>query len=310
VSARILDGKAIAAAIQSEVAAGVRQLEKRAGASPRLCVILVGDNPASHVYVRNKARAADKVGIRSEVIRMLETSGTAEIVAQVERLNADADVDGILVQLPLPKGADEAQVMARLDPDKDVDGLSAVNMGRLLLGTNHWAPCTPAGVMEILRRSEIPVEGKQVTIVGRSNIVGKPLALLMLRAHATVTLCHTRTAKLEVETRRADILVAAAGRMALLGAKHISPGSTVIDVGINRVTSRQEAERLFAGDPQRLEEMDRKGSTLVGDVHPAEARACAGAMTPVPGGVGPLTVAMLMRNTLEAAGRRRAAARS
>lgn len=308
-SARILDGKAIAAAIESEVARGVQDLEKRLGLTPRLCVVLVGDNPASQIYVRNKARAAGRVEIRSEVIRLPETSSTADVRSQVEALNADADVDGILVQLPLPRAVDEAEVMGRLDTDKDVDGLTAANMGRLLLGRNSWAPCTPAGVMEILRRSDIPVEGKKVTIVGRSNIVGKPLALLMLRAHATVTLCHTRTANLEEETRRADILVAAAGRPALLRARHISPGTTVIDVGINRVTSRQEAENYFAGIPRCLEQFDRNGSALVGDVHPAEAQECAGAITPVPGGVGPLTVVMLLRNTVEAAGRRRTAAR-
>ncbi len=308
-SARILDGKAIAGAIESEVGKGVQDLEKRLGLTPRLCVILVGENPASEVYVRNKARAAGRVGIRSEVIRMPETSSTADVSSQVETLNADADVDGILVQLPLPRDVDEAEVMGRLDADKDVDGLTAPNMGRLLLGTNPWAPCTPAGVMEILRRSDIPVEGKNVTIVGRSNIVGKPLALLLLRAHATVTLCHTRTANLEEETRRADILVAAAGRPALLGARHISPGTTVIDVGINRVTSRQEAENYFAGNPRRLEQFDRNGSALVGDVHPAEAQECAEAITPVPGGIGPLTVVMLLHNTVEAAGRRRTTAR-
>ena len=308
-SARILDGKAIAAAIESEVASAVQDLEKRLGLTPRLCVVLVGENPASQVYVRNKARAAGRVGIRSEIIRLPETSCTADVRRQVEALDADSDVDGILVQLPLPRDVDEAEVMGRLDADKDVDGLTAVNMGRLLLGTNPWAPCTPAGVMEILRRSDIPVEGKKVTIVGRSNIVGKPLALLMLRAHATVTLCHTRTANLEEETRRADILVAAAGRTALLGARHISPGTTVIDIGINRVTSRQEAENFFAGNPRRLEQFERNGSALVGDVHPAEAQECAGAITPVPGGVGPLTVAMLLRNTVDAARRRRTAAR-
>ncbi|MEE9219400.1 MAG: bifunctional 5,10-methylenetetrahydrofolate dehydrogenase/5,10-methenyltetrahydrofolate cyclohydrolase [Acidobacteriota bacterium] len=308
-SARLLDGKAIAATIEAEVAQGVRQLQERAGVVPRLSVILVGDNPASQVYVRSKARAAGKAGIRSEIIRMPESASTAEVLARLEALNDDPDVDGILVQLPLPRGVAEEQIMGRVHSDKDVDALTPASMGRLVLGTQRWAPCTPAGVMEILQRSGIPIKGKRVTIVGRSNLVGKPLALLMLRAHATLTLCHTRTVDLESETRRAEILVAAAGRMALIGRRHIAPGATVIDVGINRVSDRGEAERLFAGDPKRLEEVERKGSTLVGDVHPAEARECAGALTPVPGGVGPLTVAMLLRNTLEAARLRRGAVR-
>lgn len=306
-SARLLDGKAIGAAIEAEVAEGVREMKRRLGVAPRLSVLLAGTFAPSRLYVRNKSRAAGRAGIRSEVIEMPDGVRTDDVLGRVEALNADPDVDGILVQLPLPKGVEEARVIERLDPARDVDGLTPHNMGRLVLGMQRWAPCTPAGVMEILRRSGIPVEGKRVVIVGRSNIVGKPLALLMLRAHATVTLCHTRTADLESETRRADILVAAAGRAALLGARHIAPGATVIDVGINRVDSPEEARRLFGDDPERRREMERRGSTLVGDVHPLEAREKAGALTPVPGGVGPLTVAMLLRNTLEAARLRRSA---
>jgi len=308
-SARLLDGKEIGAAIEAEVAAGVRDLAARRGVTPRLSVLLVGSFAPSQVYVRNKSRAAARTGIRSEVIPMPDSARTQEVLARVEALNADPDVDGILVQLPLPKAVDEAAVVEGLDPAKDVDGLTPRNMGRLLLGTSPWAPCTPAGVMEILRRCAIPIEGRRVVIVGRSNIVGKPLALLMLRANATVTLCHTRTADLEAECQRADILVAAAGRAALIGGRHIAAGATVIDVGINRVTERREAQRLFGDDPVRLREVERKGGTLVGDVHPLEARERAGALTPVPGGVGPLTVAMLLRNTLEAARLRRGAAR-
>jgi methylenetetrahydrofolate dehydrogenase (NADP+)/methenyltetrahydrofolate cyclohydrolase len=309
-SARLLDGKAIGAAIEAEVAEGVRDLKKRLGVTPRLSVLLVGSFTPSQIYVRNKSRTAERIGIRSEVLTMPDSARTAEVVARVEALNADPDVDGILVQLPLPKGVEETPVIERLDPVKDVDGLTPQSMGRLVLGTNRWAPCTPAGVMEILRRSGIAVEGKRVAIVGRSNIVGKPLALLMLRAHATVTLCHTRTADLEAETRRAQILVAAAGRAGLLGGRHIAPGATVIDVGINRISSREEAERLFGAGSDAVRDVERKGGTLVGDVHPLEARQAAGALTPVPGGVGPLTIAMLMRNTLEAARLRRGAARS
>jgi methylenetetrahydrofolate dehydrogenase (NADP+)/methenyltetrahydrofolate cyclohydrolase len=305
VSARVLDGKAIAAAIESEVAEGVAALKREAGVTPRLSVLLVGSFAPSKIYVRNKARSAERAGIRSEVLEMPESSRTADVLARVEALNADADVDGILVQLPLPGGVEEMRIIERLSPEKDVDCLTPYNLGRLLLGTQPWSPCTPAGIMEILRRSGIPVEGRRAVIVGRSNIVGKPLAVLMLRANATVVMCHTRTADLEGECRRADILVAAAGRTALIGARHIASGATVIDVGINRVESRAEAERLFGGDPERLREVERKGSTLVGDVHPAEVRERAGAFTPVPGGVGPLTVAMLLRNTLEAARRRR-----
>ena len=306
-SARLLDGKRIGAAIEAEVAEGVRDLELRLGVTPRLSVLLVGSFAPSQIYVRNKARTARRIGIRSEVISMPESARTDEVLLRLEALNADPDVDGILVQLPLPEGVNEPAVIERLDPAKDVDGLTPWNMGRLVLGTNRWAPCTPAGVMEILRRSDIPVEGRRVAIVGRSNIVGKPLALLMLRANATVTLCHTRTADLEAETRRADILVAAAGRAALLGARHIAPGATVIDVGINRVTSRAEAERIFGAGSEAAREVEGKGGVLVGDVHPLEGRERAGALTPVPGGVGPLTIAMLMRNTLEAARLRRTA---
>jgi len=310
-SARILDGKAIGAAIEAEVSAGARELERRLGVTPRLCVLLAGAFAPSQIYVRNKARTAARIGIRSEVISMPDSAGTGEVLARVAALNADPDVDGILVQLPLPKGVEEAPVIEKIDPAKDVDGLTPQSMGRLVLGTHRWAPCTPAGVMEILRRSEISVEGRRVVIVGRSNIVGKPLALLMLRAHATVTLCHTRTADLEAETRRAEILVAAAGRAGLIGGRHIAPGATVIDVGINRITSLAEVEQLFGEGSEAvraaIREVERKGGVLVGDVHPLEARARAGALTPVPGGVGPLTIAMLMRNTLEAARLRRGA---
>jgi methylenetetrahydrofolate dehydrogenase (NADP+)/methenyltetrahydrofolate cyclohydrolase len=308
VSARILDGKAIGAAIEAEVAEGVRELERRAGARPRLSVVLVGSFAPSQIYVRNKARSAEKAGIRSEVLALPDGASTAEVLSRVEALNADPDVDGILVQLPLPKQVEEAGVIERIDPAKDVDGITPRNLGRLVLGIHRWASCTPAGIMEILRRSDIAVEGKRVVIVGRSNIVGKPLALLMLRANATVTWCHTRTADLAAETRRAEILVAAAGKPGLLGAPHISPGATVIDVGTNRLESRAEAERLFGAGSERLRRFERQGSILVGDVHPLEGRRQAGALTPVPGGVGPLTIAMLLRNTLEAARLRREAA--
>jgi methylenetetrahydrofolate dehydrogenase (NADP+)/methenyltetrahydrofolate cyclohydrolase len=306
-SARILEGKAIGAAIEAEVAEGVRELERRSGARPRLSVILVGSFAPSQIYVRNKARSAGKAGLRSEVLSLPDSASTAQVIARVDALNADPDVDGILVQLPLPKQVEEARVIERIDPAKDVDGITPRNLGRLVLGTHEWASCTPAGIMEILRRSGIPVEGKRVVIVGRSNIVGKPLALLMLRANATVTWCHTRTADLPAETRRAEILVAAAGKAGLLGASHIAPGATVIDVGTNRIEARAEAERLVGAGSERMKTFERQGSILVGDVHPLEGARQAGALTPVPGGVGPLTIAMLLRNTLEAARLRRGA---
>lgn len=299
-TARMLDGKSVAAALRAEVAADVKTLWDEVGVVPGLTVLLVGEPLASQVYVRNKARAAEKAGIRSRVQRMPASSTTAEVLAAVEALNGDPDVHGVLVQLPLPDEVDAGCVLDAIDPRKDVDGFHPDNVGRLAQGRPTFVPCTPAGILELLRRSGIPLEGRRAVVVGRSNIVGKPLATLLLAANATVTVCHSRTADLPAITREADLLVAAVGRKTMITEEHVRPGAVVIDVGIHRVESEAEVRDLFGSDPTRLETVRTKGSTLVGDVHP-RVREVAGWLTPVPGGVGPLTVAMLLRNTVQAA---------
>jgi methylenetetrahydrofolate dehydrogenase (NADP+)/methenyltetrahydrofolate cyclohydrolase len=298
VTARVLDGRGVAQAIRTEVAAGVAALGGRA---PSLAVLLVGEEAASAVYVRNKAKAAEGAGIRSQVSRLAGTTTTADLLAAVARLNADPDTDGILVQLPLPPQVDAVQVLEAIDPHKDVDGFHPLNVGRLQQGRPGFVPCTPAGILELLRRSGIPLPGAAAVVLGRSGIVGRPMAALLLNAHATVTVCHTRTRDLALVTRQAEILIAAAGKKALVTEEHVRPGAVVIDVGIHRVESEAEAIDLFGADSDRIEEVRRKGSTLTGDVHPRRAREVAGWLTPVPGGVGPLTIAMLLRNTLDAA---------
>jgi methylenetetrahydrofolate dehydrogenase (NADP+)/methenyltetrahydrofolate cyclohydrolase len=302
-SARILDGTKIAAEIRAELAEEVKQLAAK-GLRPGLAAVLVGHDPASEIYVRNKVRACEEVGLYSEKITPPETSTTEELLALVDELNRRDDIDGILVQLPLPKQVDSKRVLLAVDPAKDVDGFHPMNVGYLSTVRPGLVPCTPAGCMEILKRSGIPVEGRDAVIVGRSDIVGKPVAMLLINANATVTICHSKTHDLPAVCRRAEILVAAIGRPGFIRPEMVRPGATVIDVGINRVTDRKQFEDFFAGNAAREKQFTEKGSTLVGDVHPKVAEV-AGAITPVPGGVGPLTIAMLMSNTVKAAKMRR-----
>jgi methylenetetrahydrofolate dehydrogenase (NADP+)/methenyltetrahydrofolate cyclohydrolase len=249
-------------------------------------------------------KACQELGIASEQHTPPDTVTTEELVALVESLNRREEIDGILVQMPLPPQVDAGRVLLAVAPEKDVDGFHPLNMGYLVTGRPGPRPCTPAGIMELLHRYEIPIKGRRAVVLGRSDIVGKPMALLLMHEHATVTICHSRTVNLAEEARRAEILVAAMGRPALVTAEFLQPGVTVIDVGINRITDRNEVVRLFGPDSERLETFDRTGSVLVGDVHPRDVAERAGAYTPVPGGVGPLTIAMLMANTVEAAERR------
>jgi methylenetetrahydrofolate dehydrogenase (NADP+)/methenyltetrahydrofolate cyclohydrolase len=302
-SALILDGKAANQQILDELKPRIARLTD-ARRAPGLAVVLVGNDPASEIYVGSKVRTCRELGMHSQEIRLPDTTTTAELLAAVDALNRDESIDGILVQMPLPAQVDARAVLDAIDPDKDVDGFHPVNVGRLVANLPGPRPCTPAGVMELLRRNGIGVKGKRAVIVGRSDIVGKPMAMLLLHQHATVTICHSRTADLPGECRRAEILVAAIGRTGMITEDYITPGAVVIDVGINRVTDRAEAARLTANDPGRLAGFDKRGSIVVGDVHPAGMARLASAYTPVPGGVGPLTIAMLMSNTLEAAERR------
>ncbi|HEX6999798.1 MAG TPA: bifunctional 5,10-methylenetetrahydrofolate dehydrogenase/5,10-methenyltetrahydrofolate cyclohydrolase [Gammaproteobacteria bacterium] len=305
-TARILDGKAVAEQIRNELAPRVDRVRERLGRPPALAIVLVGDDPASQVYVRNKLKTAEASGMGVKLETLPGTASLEEVLALVRRLNASPDYDGILVQSPLPKamGADaELKVFDTIDPSKDVDGFSPVSAGRLMQNRSGFAACTPAGVIELLERCQIPMAGQRAVVIGRSDIVGKPMAMLLLHKNATVTICHSKTRDLPAVTREADLVVAATGRPAMVTADYIRPGATVIDVGINRVTDAAEARRIFAKDPARLEAFERRGSVLVGDVHP-EVAETAGAITPVPGGVGPLTIAMLMANTVKAAEQR------
>jgi methylenetetrahydrofolate dehydrogenase (NADP+) / methenyltetrahydrofolate cyclohydrolase len=301
--ATVLDGIKIAAEIRTEVAAEAKALTA-AGKRPGLAVVLVGHNPASEVYVRGKVKACEEVGIYSEKHTPDESASTDELLELVNGLNVRDDIDGILVQLPLPPHVDAKRVLLAVSPAKDVDGFHPMNVGYLSTQRPGLVPCTPAGLMEILSRSKIPVVGKNAVVVGRSDIVGKPAAMLLLNANATVTVCHSKTEDLPSVCRRADILVAAIGRAGMITRDFVKPGATVIDVGMNQVTDRNEFNLLFAGNEKREEIFAKKGSTLAGDVHPNVAEV-AGALTPVPGGVGPLTIAMLMSNTLRAAKLRR-----
>lgn len=305
--ARILSGKAIADEIKTEVAAEVARISAEYGFSPGLAVLRVGEDPASAVYVGSKVRTAEELGIVSEHLHLEANVSSEDIIAVVDTLNARGDIDGILVQLPLPKHVDERVVLERVDPQKDVDGFHPINAGRLTQGYPALAPCTPAGVIEMLKRSDIDIAGRHAVIVGRSNIVGKPMAMLLLKENATVTICHSQTAGLAAITSRADILVAAIGRVGFIRDEHIGEGATVIDVGINNVADPSLAMTLFEGDElqNRLVAIKKRGFTLVGDVNPKDAIAKAANFTPVPGGVGRLTVAMLMKNTVQAAKKRR-----
>jgi methylenetetrahydrofolate dehydrogenase (NADP+)/methenyltetrahydrofolate cyclohydrolase len=298
-AARILNGNAIRDEIYLELASEILELAG-AGIRPGLAAVLVGDNPASKVYVSSKIAACEKLGLGSIQVTPPATITTAELLAVVKELNQRDDVDGILVQLPLPPQVDAKKILDAVDAAKDVDGFHPMNVGHLVAGRPTLVSCTPAGVMEILKRSNIPVEGANTVVLGRSDIVGKPMALLLMHANATVTICHSKTRDLPETTRRAGIVVAAMGRPAMVTPDYIRPGATVIDVGINRVTDPAQAAKYFANFPERLAGFQAKGSTLVGDVHPDVANV-AGAITPVPGGVGPLTIAMLMSNTVRAA---------
>jgi len=304
--AHILDGTKLAAEIRAEVAAEVKTLSA-SGLRPGLAVILVGNNPASEVYVRGKVKSSGEVGIYSEQHSPPESSSTEDLLALIDSLNRRDEIDGILVQLPLPAQVDSKKVLLAVDPAKDVDGFHPMNVGYLSTQRPGLVPCTPAGVIEILRRSNIPIAGQEAVVVGRSDIVGKPVAMLLLNQNATVTVCHSKTRDLPAVCRRADILVAAIGRAGMVTRDFVKPGATVIDVGINKVTERADFDRFFAGNARRLETFLTKGSTLVGDVHP-EVSEVAGTITPVPGGVGPLTIAMLMANTVKAAKLRRGVA--
>ncbi len=302
--ARILDGKKIALEIRSEVAESVRQLAARGGRPPGLAAVLVGENPASRVYVRNKTQASEEAGILGRTLELPKNISETALISALDELNDDHEVDGILVQLPLPDHLPERKILDRVHPDKDVDGFHSVSVGRLWSDEAGFVPATPSGIIELLRRSAIPLEGREAVIVGRSTIVGKPMAALLLREHCTVTVCHSRTRDLAGVCSHADLLVAAIGRPAMLGPEHVKEGAVVVDVGINRITDPAEVERLFPGDEKRRAAFERRGAVLVGDVDFTRVAPKTSAITPVPGGVGPLTVAMLLANTLEASRRR------
>lgn len=302
-TARLLDGLAAAAAIRAEVGPKIQAFAERAGRPPGLGIVLVGEDPASAIYVRNKLRAAGEVGVRVDIERLPAAAALGDVLAIVARFNASEAHDGILVQSPLPAalgpGA-ERRVFDAVSPDKDVDGFHPVNVGRLVQNRAALVGGTPSGVIELLNRERIPIAGARAVVIGRSDIVGKPMALLLLHRHATVTVCHSRTQSLDEIARQADILVAAIGRAAFVTPQFVKPGATVVDVGINRLIEANEVDRLFGPGSARRRDFDRRGSVTVGDVHP-DVASVAGALTPVPGGVGPLTVAMLLRNTLRAA---------
>jgi methylenetetrahydrofolate dehydrogenase (NADP+) / methenyltetrahydrofolate cyclohydrolase len=300
---RVLDGAAIAAAIKREVREEVRALAAQ-GVRPGLAAVLVGHVPASEIYVRSKVQACAELGLYSELITPPDTITTDEMLALVAELNARDDVDGILIQLPLPAQVDAKALLDAVDPEKDVDGFHPVNAGRLQAGRPALAPCTPAGVIEILKRSGIAIAGAHAVVVGRSDIVGKPAAMLLLHENATVTICHSKTQNLGEVTRQADILIAAIGRAGFITAEMVRPGATLVDVGINRLNTREEFDRFFKENEKREAAFAKRGSVVVGDIDP-KAFEIAGAYTPVPGGVGLLTIAMLMANTVRAAKMRR-----
>ncbi|MGI8836878.1 MAG: bifunctional 5,10-methylenetetrahydrofolate dehydrogenase/5,10-methenyltetrahydrofolate cyclohydrolase [Pyrinomonadaceae bacterium] len=305
-SAQLVDGAAVAAQIKLEVAHEVEQLWKDHQVKPCLAAVRVGDDPASAVYVRNKIKACEEVGICSEHHALPARTDSKELLDLIASLNEREEIDGILVQLPLPPAIEADKIIEAVDPQKDVDGFHPLNVGRLALGKPVFAPCTPAGVIELLDRLGIPIAGANACVVGRSQIVGRPMAQLLLQRDATVTICHSRTRDLAAVTRAADLLIVAIGRPGFIGREHIKPGATVIDVGMNNVTDEVMARKLFGAEAEkRIETIAKRGYTLVGDVNPTEADEVAGRRTPVPGGVGLLTVAMLMRNTLTAVKLRR-----
>lgn len=293
----VLDGKRVNAEIQSELKPRIERLTAEAR-PPALAVVLVGNDPASQIYVGNKIKTCHELGIRSLDYTLPETTTTDELLRLIKQLNGDEGVDGILVQSPLPMHIDSEQVLLAIDPSKDSDGFHPFNVGSLVANRSAPRACTPAGIIELLKRYRIPISGRRAVIVGRSDIVGKPMALMLLHQDATVTICHSRTKDLAAECRRADILVAAVGKPGVITAHHIQPGAVVIDVGMNRITDRAAAERLIGHDPARMAAFERSGRTLVGDVEPYAMQEFASAYTPVPGGVGPLTIALLMTNTV------------
>lgn len=304
--AEILDGAAVAAQIKQEVTRDVEQFVSEYEVRPCLAAVRVGNDPASAVYVRNKIRACEEVGIRSEHHALPATTNAIELLDLINSLNRRGDVDGILVQLPLPGEIEESKIIEAIDPEKDVDGFHPVSIGRLSTGRPTFVPCTPAGIIELLDRSQIPIAGERACMVGRSQIVGRPMAQLLLQRNATVTICHSRTQDLAAVTRQADLLVVAIGRAGFIRREHIKPGATVIDVGMNKITDETTVREMFGDEAEdRLQVVSKRGYTLVGDVNPTEADQVAGRRTPVPGGVGLLTVAMLMRNTVKAARQRR-----
>jgi len=301
--AQVIDGSRVRDAIKEELKPRVARLaaHKRA---PGLAVVLVGNNPASEIYVRSKLKTSQELGMCSETLTPPDSITTNELLAIIGQLNERSDVDGILVQLPLPEQVDTKRILMAVSPDKDVDGFHPYNVGCLVTGLPAPRACTPAGIIEVLKRYRIPIAGRRAVMVGRSNIVGKPTALLLMHENATVTICHSKTLELAAVCREADILVAAVGRPALLTADYIKPGATVIDVGINRLENRDAVARIFRNSQEKLTAFDKKGSVIVGDVHPLDVAEKSSAYTPVPGGVGPLTIAMLMVNTVESAERR------
>lgn len=298
---RIMDGRKIGAEIRAEVTEGVDTLKRAGLRVPGLAAVRVGENPASRIYVASKVKACAEAGVYSEKIEMSEGTTTDHLLEVVHDLNSREEIDGILVQLPLPEGVDEGAVLEAIEPSKDVDGFHPVNVGRLLLNRPAPVACTPAGIMELLKRYDVELKGMRAVVVGRSNIVGKPMALLLLRKHATVTICHSRTRDLPSVCREADLLVVAVGKPGMIDADYIKPGAVVVDVGINRLTEEADVKRFFGDDKKRMEGFAGRGSTLVGDVDPRAVRELASLYTPVPGGVGPLTIAMLLSNTLASA---------
>ena len=300
----MLDGSRIAAEIRDDVATEVAELLTR-GVTPRLDAVLVGEDPASKVYVASKAKTLTALGMGSETHLLPEDTPQAALEELVDRLNEDPEVDGILVQLPLPRAIDSAAILDRVDPTKDVDGFHPQNVGLLQKGRPRFVPCTPAGIMEMLGREGIDIKGRRAVVVGRSEIVGKPMAMLLLHAHATVTICHSRTRELAEVTREAEILIAAAGVLSLIGPDHVSDGAVVVDVGMHRVSDHETVARLYPGNQKKLSVFAKRGAVLAGDVDYTAVAPKAGRITPVPGGVGPLTIAMLMANTVKAAKQRR-----
>lgn len=303
-TAKLLDGLSVAKQIKSEVAEEVKALFESHQIKPGLAAVIVGSDPASQVYVGSKVKTCEALGLYSEKHELPENTSTEQLLDLVAKLNAQDSIDGILVQMPLPKQIDPDRIFAAINPNKDVDGFHPENVGRLALKQTGFVPCTPAGIMEMLKRYDLNVAGLRAVVLGRSRIVGMPMALLLTHADATVTICHSKTPKLKETTREADIVIAAIGRTAFVTTEHIKPGAIVIDVGINKLTEVTEVLRYFPDYSKRLEDLEKKGYTLIGDVEPA-CESIAGYLTPVPGGVGPLTIAMLMKNTVKAAKLRR-----